>query len=199
MQNETTPFPSFQGVSLQTARLRLRPFQMSDAASVLALFMDEGFMEYSPAPMFTSMDQANEVVVRDAFKLAAGERLRLGMVRMDDGMLIGYCDLFGIDRQHRKGEIGYGLLTRERGHGFMHEALSAFLNCVLLDLQFNRVIAEIDPANTNSERTVQRLGFTKEAHLRDHCFVKGVLSDSCLYGLLKRDLPHPEKRRSFGR
>ncbi len=188
MHIDATPIPSFQGVSLQTARLQLRPFQTSDAASILALFMDEGFMEYSPAPMFTSMDEAHEVVVRDAAKLTAGERLRLGMVRMDNGMLIGYCDLFGIDRQHRKGEIGYGLLTRERGHGFMHEALSAFLNCVLLDLQFNRVIAEIDPANTNSERTVQRLGFTKEAHLRENCFVKGVLSDSFLYGLLKRDL-----------
>jgi RimJ/RimL family protein N-acetyltransferase len=189
MQSETTAFPSFQGVSLQTVRLRLRPFQASDATSLLALFMDEGFMAYSPAPMFTAIEQAHEVVVRDAAKLAAGERLRLGMTRIDNGRLIGYCDFFAIDRQLRKGEIGYGLLTRERGQGFMNEALSAFLTCVLLDLQFNRVIAEIDPANTNSERTVQRLGFIKEAHLRDHCEVKGVLSDSFIYGLLQRDLP----------
>jgi RimJ/RimL family protein N-acetyltransferase len=186
---QSAAFPSFEGVSIRTARLYLRPFQASDATSVLALFMDEGFMEHSPAPMFTSIHEAHEVVVRDAAKLAAGERLRLGIVRLDDATLIGYCDLFDIDRKHRKGEIGYGLLTRERGHGFMNEALAAFLNRVLCDLQFNRVIAEIDPGNISSEKTVQRLGFTKEAHLRDHCDVKGVLSDSFIYGLLRRDLP----------
>ena len=70
----------------------------------------------------------------------------------------------------------------------MHEALSAFLNCVLRELQLNRVMAEINPANTNSEKVLQRLGFTKEGHFRENCVVNGVVSDSVFYGLLKRDL-----------
>jgi RimJ/RimL family protein N-acetyltransferase len=189
MPSETLPYPAFVGLTIHTERLRLRPFRAGDAPAILAFFTDEGFMEYSPAPMFTSIEEAHEVVARDAVKLAAGLRLRLGIERLEDGALIGYCDLFGIDRKLQMGEIGYGLLTRERGHGFMHEALSAFLDCVLHELQFNRVTADIDPGNTHSEKTVQRLGFTREAHLRDNCFVKGVLSDSSIYGLLKRDLP----------
>ena len=192
MQTETLQCLSFDGITLQTERLRLRPFQQSDAASILALFMDKGFMEYSSAPMFKSIEEADALVVRDAEKRATGERLRLGIERLEDGAVIGYCDLFNIDRDCQKGEIGYGLLTKECGFGFMNEALLAFLNWVLNELPLNRVMAELDPANTNSEKIVKRLGFTKEGHFRENCIVNGVVSDSVFYGLLKRDFqPHP--------
>lgn len=69
----------------------------------------------------------------------------------------------------------------------MHEALTAFLHCVLHALQLNRVMAEINPTNTNSGKTVQRLGFTKEGHFCENCVVNGVVSDSVFYGLLRRD------------
>jgi RimJ/RimL family protein N-acetyltransferase len=154
--------------------------------------MDKGFMEYSSSPMFKSIEEADALVVRDAEKRATGERLRLGIERLEDGAVIGYCDLFNIDRDCQKGEIGYGLLTKECGFGFMNEALLAFLNWVLNELPLNRVMAELDPANTNSEKIVKRLGFTKEGHFRENCIVNGVVSDSVFYGLLKRDFqPHP--------
>ena len=192
MQTETIQYLSFDGITLQTERLRLRPFQESDAASVLALFMDKGFLEYSSAPLFKSIKEADALVVRDAEKRASGERLRLGIERLEDAAVIGYCDVFNIDRDCQKGEIGYGLLTKECGFGFMNEALLAFLNWVLNELPLNRVMVELDPANTNSEKIVKRLGFTKEGHFRENCIVNGVVSDSVFYGLLKRDFqPRP--------
>ncbi len=188
MQTEKPLHMSLDGISLQTERLKLRPFQKSDAPFILALFTDKGFMEYTSIPMFQSVEEADALVVRDAAKRAAGERLRLGVERVEDGVVIGYCDLFNIDRDCQKGEIGYGLLAKACGFGYMHEALSAFLNCVLHELQLNRVMAEIDPANTNSEKVLKRLGFTKEGHFRENCVVNGIVSDSVFYGLLKRDL-----------
>lgn len=187
MQTETPQYLSFDGITLQTERLRLRPFQPSDAASILALFIDKGFMEYSGASMFKSIQVADALVARDAEKRATGERLRLGIERIEDGAVIGYCDLFNIDRDCQKGEIGYGLLTKERGFGFMTEALLAFLNWVLNELPLNRLMAELEPANTNSEKIVKRLGFTKEGHFRENCIVNGTVSDSVFYGLLQRD------------
>ena len=187
MQNETPKYLSFDGVTLHTERLRLRPFQESDAPSILALFTDKGFMEYSSAPMFQSIKEADALVFRDAAKRATGERLRLGIERLEDCAVIGYCDLFNIDRDCQKGEIGYGLLTKACGFGFMNEALSAFLNWMLSELPLNRVMAEINPENTNSEKVVKRLGFTKEGHFRENCIINGVASDSAFYALLKRD------------
>ena len=194
MQAEAPTCPSFDGVSLQTGRLRLRPFQERDAPAILALFMDKGFMEYSSAPLFQSIEEASALVARDAAQRATGERLRLGIERLEDGAVIGYCDLFNIDRAFRKGEIGYGLFTKERGFGFMSEALPEFLNCVFHTLQLNRVMAEIDPANTNSERILKRVGFTQEGHFRDSCVANGVVSDSVCFHLHKRDLESPAMR-----
>lgn len=188
MQTDTPQYKMFDGITLQTERLKLRPFHDRDAPSILALFMDKGFMEYSSAPMFNSIEEALELVIRDATKRASGERLRLGIERLEDGAVIGYCDLFNIDRDCKKGEIGYGLRSEECGCGFMTEALSVFVNFVLHDLQLNRVMAEIDPANTKSERILTRLGFTKEGHFRENCIVNHIVSDSVFYGLLKRDL-----------
>lgn len=187
MQTKTPQYSTFGWISLQTERLRLRPFMEGDAASILALFMDHGFMEFSSAPMFKSIQEADALVVRDVEKRATGERLRLGIERIEDGALIGYCDLFNIDRACQKGEIGYGLLTRERGFGFMNEALLAFLNWVLNEFSLNRVMVELDPSNTNSEKIVKRLGFTKEGHFREDCIGNGIFSDSLFYGLLKHD------------
>lgn len=180
--------PAFTDIHLRTARLFLRPFRASDAQSILALFQDDDFLKFSPAVPFTSISEAEALVARDIRQLQAGERLRLGLEPLDGGVVMGYCDLFNIDLNTRKGEIGFGLLTRHRRSGLMSEALAAFVRLLLTELHFNRLIAEIDPANTRSERVLRRLGFMKENHFRENCILKGELADSAFYGLLRRDL-----------
>lgn len=69
----------------------------------------------------------------------------------------------------------------------MHEALVALLNYGFSELDLNRVVADIDPRNVNSARSLERLGFTKEGHLRENCVVNGILADSVIYGLLRRE------------
>jgi Acetyltransferase (GNAT) domain len=69
----------------------------------------------------------------------------------------------------------------------MHEALVVLLNYGFSELNLNRVEADIDPRNINSARSLERIGFTKEGHLRESCVVSRVLTDSALYGLLQRE------------
>jgi ribosomal-protein-alanine N-acetyltransferase len=40
------------------------------------------------------------------------------------------------------------------------------LNYGFSELNLNRVEADIDPRNINSARSLERIGFTKEGHLR---------------------------------
>jgi RimJ/RimL family protein N-acetyltransferase len=44
-----------------------------------------------------------------------------------------------------------------------------------------------DPGNTASVKTLERLGFLKEGHLRERWIVNDEISDSDLYGLLSSD------------
>ena len=54
-------------------------------------------------------------------------------------------------------------------------------------LDLNRLEADIDPRNKASARTLERLGFQKEGHLRERWIVNDEISDTDLYGLLRRE------------
>ena len=69
----------------------------------------------------------------------------------------------------------------------MHEALRALLDFGFGELDLNRIEADIDPRNSASARTLERLGFTKEGYLRERWIVGDEVSDTALYGLLRRE------------
>ncbi len=54
-------------------------------------------------------------------------------------------------------------------------------------LDLNRVEAELDTRNAASARVLEKLGFVREGLRREDCVVDGEVSDSWIYGLLRRD------------
>ena len=54
-------------------------------------------------------------------------------------------------------------------------------------LDLNRVKAEADTRNAASARVLEKLGFTLEGTLREDCVVNGDVSDSWVFGLLRRE------------
>jgi len=54
-------------------------------------------------------------------------------------------------------------------------------------LDLNRVQSGADTRNTASERVLEKLGFVREGTLREDCIVNGEVSDSSVYGLLRRE------------
>jgi RimJ/RimL family protein N-acetyltransferase len=179
--------PTFNHVTLQTKRLRLRPLGPADVQAVFRMFTDTKFMAFVTSPPFWSIDEAHALVARDISAMASGERIRLGIELLEDGALIGNCTLFRLDEVSRKAEIGYGLLGRAVGKGYMNEALTALLAYGFSTLNLNRVHAEVDPKNVKSVASLERVGFSKEGVLRESCIDKGVVSDAALYGLLQSE------------
>ena len=53
-------------------------------------------------------------------------------------------------------------------------------------LDLNRVQAETDTRNAASARVLEKLGFVREGALRENCVVTGAVSDSWVYGLIRR-------------
>lgn len=179
--------PTFDDVTRRTARLLLRPMQPSDAASLFEIHGDATVARYLSRPRWTSIDAAHARIAQDIAELQSGGSLRLGIERVEDGRLIGECTLFSFHEPSRRAEIGYSMASNAWGQGYMHEALSALLDLGFGALSLNRVEADIDPRNTASARSLERLGFRREGHLRERWIVAGEVSDSWLYGLLASD------------
>lgn len=180
---------SFEGLTLRTDRLLLRPSRDGDAAALFGIFSDTRVSRYLSRAPWPDIEAARQRIARDLKALPEGDYLCLMLERAADRCLIGECSLFGFFEQCRRAEIGYALAADAWGHGYMHEALTAFIGFGFAELGLNRVEADIDPRNEGSARTLERLGFVKEGHLRERWIVAGEVSDSGLYGLLRADWP----------
>ena len=176
---------------IHTRRLLLRPLQPGDVPALFTIFGDPEVMRYWSTPPWTSAAPGAKMVADDEDAGPDADSLRLGLVRRDDDdehdTLIGTCTLFGHRPQCRRAELGYALLRRVWGLGFMQEAVSALLDHGFETWNLNRVEADIDPRNLASARALERLGFKHEGLLRERWIVGGEISDTAYYGLLRND------------
>ena len=62
--------------------------------------------------------------------------------------------------------MGYSLAAAYRGRGFMTRAVNLLVDWVFTETPIERVIAGTNPANTASQRVLERAGFTQEAVLK---------------------------------
>lgn len=168
--------------------------QQGDAEELFQIFSHPQVMRYWSHPAWTSIASAREQIERDEVELAAGDHLRLGLVRKQDEVLIGTCSLFNFSRESRRCEVGYALHPDTWHQGFMQEALRLLRNYAFDKLDLNRLEADIDPRNLASAKSLKRLGFVQEGLLRQRWIVGDEVSDSALYGLLRDDWRAPKAK-----
>lgn len=187
----SVPRPSYSDVALRTERLELRCFRHADAADLFTIFSDPQVSRYLVVGGWKHVDEAHQRIARDINATAAGEYLRVAIERTEDHRVIGECSIFSLVEGSRRAEIGYALARSAWGCGYAVEALRALIGHVFGPMGLNRLEADIDPRNGASARTLERLGFAKEGHLRERWIVAGEVSDTAIYGLLRSDWPAP--------
>ena len=179
--------PSFSDLTLRTARLDLRPLAPGDAEALFALKSDAVVQRYGSHTPWTDLQQAIDYIERDRRGMSDGQHVQFAVVRREDDAVLGTCTLYQLDAQCRRADVGYALLPSAWGRGYANEAVTTLLDWGFETLALNRVEADIDPRNAASARALERLGFTREGHLRERWIVGGEVSDSLIYGLLARE------------
>ena len=100
------------------------------------------------------------------------------------GEHIGYGGLFDISASHNKAEIGYGLIKKYWGKGYMSEIICEILRFGNSIAEFHKIYGVVIPGNEASIKLLEKNGFVKEAHLRDHSYAKGKYFDELIYSLI---------------
>lgn len=173
--------------TLRTARLLLRPFTEADTDAIFALQSNPRVLRYWDAPPWHERTQAERFIVRCKQMAQEGSGARLAIERTADGMFIGWCTLMNWDPTYRSAMLGYCFAEAAWGQGFATEAAGALLQWAFNTLDLNRVQSEADTRNAASARVLAKLGFLREGTLRENCIVDGEVSDSWVYGLLRRE------------
>ena len=78
-----------------------------------------------------------------------------------------------------------------QGRGYAREALTCLLEHMFRARGTHRAVANIDPRNAPSIALFERLGFTREGHLRENEWIHGEWCDTLVYARLARDWTCP--------
>ncbi|MFC0006851.1 GNAT family N-acetyltransferase [Micromonospora siamensis] len=173
--------------TLHTPRLTLRPFDEADSDDLFALQSNAHVLRYWDSPPWTEPTRAERFLAVCRQMAEEGTGARLAVDRVSDGAFIGWCTVGRWNPGFRSASLGYCFTEAAWGHGYATEAARALLGWAFDTLELNRVQAEVDTRNAASGRVLEKLGFVREGTLREDCVVNGDVSDSWVYGLLRRE------------
>jgi [ribosomal protein S5]-alanine N-acetyltransferase len=165
----------------------LRPFTNADTDSLFTLRSNAHAMRYWDAPPWSERAQAEQFIEVCGRMAEEGSGARWAIDRGSDEAFIGWCGLTRWNPVYRSASMGYCLDDAVWGYGYATEAGLAVLQWAFETLDLNRVQAEVDTRNGASARVLEKLGFLREGTLREDCIVNDDVSDSWVYGLLKRE------------
>ena len=172
---------------LQTARLTLRPYALSDVAVLVPLI---GAREVAattlriPHPYTESI--AREFIAQTERDNASGICARFCIVIRESNTLCGGVGL-QVDANHRHAELGYWIGVPYWGNGYATEAAREVVKYGFGMLGLHRIYATYFAGNTASGRILQKIGMRHEGYQRAHILKWGEFQDLELYGMLKGD------------
>jgi RimJ/RimL family protein N-acetyltransferase len=174
---------------IETARLVVRPFALSDLTEFVTYRQDPEVARYQGwEPGYT---------LADAHRLLAshGSWTQLALLDRESGRLHGDCAVRLPTEQPRTAELGITLATSSQGQGLATEALQAIVDRLFRTDGLHRVFAKVDDRNEPVHRLFERLGFRCEARLVDADWFKETWSTLRIYALLHSDTT-PERARA---
>jgi len=164
----------------------LRALGERDLPALLAIFGDPEVTRYSLFTPFPDLVSIRTLLASIDEGFATRTLFQWGIMRRDDGQVVGTCTLAALDVQHRRADLGYFLARSAWGAGYVREALPLLLDYAFGTLALHRLVADIDPRNVRSGRVLESLGFRPEGYLREHYLMPDLdeVQDTALYGLL---------------
>jgi RimJ/RimL family protein N-acetyltransferase len=179
------PAPIGGEPALETERLILRPFRLTDAADVQRLAGDRAIADTTATIPHPYPDGAAEAwIASHAEHFASGESVTFAITRRDDGALLGAIGL-ELRPEHRRAELGYWVGKPFWNRGYATEATRAVVRYAFKCLPLDRVFAEYFLRNPASERVMRKIGMLPEGILRRHFIRWGAPEDLGVCSILR--------------
>lgn len=90
-------------------------------------------------------------------------------------------------RDDRVLEVGYVTVLNRQGQGVARECMTALVTHLFEIEGYRRLFAEVDAENGPSLALAERIGFKREAYLREHEITHKGLCDMVVYGALRQE------------
>lgn len=153
-----TPFPT-----LQTERLTLRKVNKFDAENIFEIRSDEAYSKFTGIKRYETLTEAEVYVAKIEGMIDRNEAILWSIAIKGTNEYVGGICLWNISDDKTQAEIGYDLLPKHRGNGYIQEAINAVCNYVFEVLKLDKIVAEqVRVENIKSIKVLERYGFLLE-------------------------------------
>lgn len=177
------PFPD----QIHGTRITLKKYEL-ELAPMMFSYVDadrERLRKFLPWVDFTKTVKDEEEYIQMTHEdWEEGKLFDYGMFLKDENIYLGNVGLHSISWDHERAEIGYWILGRFEGKGYVTEAVN-LLTDVCFEEGFHRIEIRCDEANLKSAEVPKRCGFTFEGTLKDHLRLPdGKRRHTCIFAKL---------------
>lgn len=150
---------------LHTERIDLRILNLVDAEAVHRHFSNEEVTRYMDIEPCKDLKEAEEIIQFHIDDLGC----RWGMFDKGTDELIGTCGYHYLRREDKEftAEIGFDLSKAYWGQGLMYEGMKEVIDFGFSTMGLTTIDATVEPENARSITLMERLGFERDAELRD--------------------------------
>lgn len=183
---------------IETSRLLLRMFRLSDLDDLARIYADADVMRYLSGHPLTGEETAGWL---DYF-IRGWEQYGFGwwaVVLKERGELIGHCGLQFIHVTPEV-EVTYGLAKEYWRMGLASEAARACLRYGFEELKLGRIYALAEPENTGSHRVMERIrmSYDKTEYYKDNLYEGDLVYYAIAADQYQRDASQFVLRPSVG-
>ena len=167
---------------LETDRLLLRPLQYDDVADLKEWLGDKSLYQYWGKRPGKS-DLNPELLFQK--KERPAKSFHWGIVHKKDDKVIGEMWVYLIEND-RMAKVAFRLSPIYQGNGLMAEALRNVVIFCFEKTELQRLWSDVHVLNIASYKTLEKVGFRREGHIRDGKMVN-TYCDYYLYGMTRTD------------
>jgi [ribosomal protein S5]-alanine N-acetyltransferase len=177
-------------LTIETARLALRPLTDGDVDALWPYVSDPEFPKYMSWTAHTDKAQTREFIARVTAATANNEGVTWAIVH--EGAVIGTVGLDRVQWQMRawridRAELGYWIAPPMWGKGLVTEAAHAVVTFGFENLGLHKITVGCIAENTASRRVIEKVGFRYIGRLEDD-----VWRDGRWWSHLRYELTSPE-------
>jgi [ribosomal protein S5]-alanine N-acetyltransferase len=158
--------------------MKLKIAQIDDAEELFEMKQDKLFQKYFPKRILArDLEEQRREIFRAEKDM---QKCRGVSFVIEDAGLIGFIEMYKINKTDRSCAIGFGIKKSEWNKGNATKAVKQLVK-IIQKMEFHTIEATVFPGNKASERVLEKAGFDKIGTMKDYYFANGKYLDRILY------------------
>lgn len=165
-----------------TKDIHLRAIEKTDLDFLHKLYNNPSIMNFWFEEAYYSKAKMEENFERQA----EADRSR-GFILQKGDEKLGFVALFHIEPIHRKSEFAIMMDPEQQGKGYAKAATKLAMDYAFLTLNLHKLYLIVDVDNEKAVHIYEKMGFTREAIMKDEFFVNGSYHSIEYMSLFQKD------------